>query len=69
MTEEKKEQKEPKKMTEEEHRKRHTELHEMFDELLADFITHNPTCLPSKTPIIELIKWSSQQTRQPVTKP
>lgn len=39
-----------------EHRERHILLHKMFDELLADFIQHNIDKLPSRTPIMELVR-------------
>lgn len=47
----------------EEHRKRHVQLHKALDELVADFIGHNATALPSKTTILELMQWSNKQTR------
>lgn len=52
-------------MTREEHKAHHELLHRTLDELLADFLTHNPAALPSKTPILDLIKWSHQQTIDP----
>jgi hypothetical protein len=54
-------------ITEEEHIKRHKELHEMLDELVADFIsqTHN---LPSSTSVMELMDWSFEQTKKPTGK-
>jgi len=52
------------KLIKESHRRRHWKLHEALDELLADFITHTKA-LPSKTPIIELVKWSFNQTLKP----
>lgn len=51
-------------MTKEEHKKRHQKLHKNLDELLADFI-ENTTFLPSKTPIVTLLKWSHKQTQEP----
>lgn len=51
-------------MNEEEHKKRHIELHRKLDELLADFIRHT-NGLPSKTTIMELLEWSFQQTKNP----
>lgn len=51
-------------LTGEEHRKRHEVLHQEFDKLLADFITHTGS-LPSKTSIMELVRWSFQQTQNP----
>jgi hypothetical protein len=52
------------KMDKEKHRKRHCELHESLDELLADFITHT-NGLPSRTPIMNLLIWSKEQTEGP----
>jgi len=54
-------------MTPEEHKQRHIELHKALDELLADFITHTKK-LPSETSLTELIKWSYEQTQNPVRK-
>jgi hypothetical protein len=51
-------------MTPEEHKARHQEIHKLFDELVADFITHTGK-LPSKTTVLELIDWSYKQTQQP----
>lgn len=51
-------------MTKEEHIKKHKDLHHALDELLADFITHSKA-LPSKTPILELVRWSSEQIKDP----
>ena len=52
-------------MTKEEHREKHKQLHHSLDELLADFITHTKA-LPSKTSILELVTWSSGQTKDPI---
>ena len=51
-------------MTPEEHRQEHIRLHKAFDELTADFLTHTEK-LPSKTTVMELIKWSFQETIKP----
>lgn len=48
----------------EQHQQRHIELHKSLDELVADFITQTGK-LPSKTPLIELMEWSYQQTQSP----
>lgn len=53
-------------MTPDEHRQRHIELHRAFDELLADFLTHNRGKLLSNTTLEELLRWSHAQTVQPV---
>lgn len=45
----------------EKHRQRHIELHRELDELVADWIQHTGR-LPSRTTVMELIKWSHQQT-------
>jgi hypothetical protein len=49
----------------EQHRQRHIELHRAFDELAADFLTHNKGRLMSETSIMELAQWSHQQTLNP----
>lgn len=51
-------------MNQEEHKERHKLLHNMFDELVADFIT-NTGKLPSKTTIFELMEWSHKQSKEP----
>jgi len=51
-------------MEREKHIKRHKELHESLDELLADFITHTGK-RPSQTSIFELLQWSHKQTEEP----
>ena len=52
------------KLTKKRHIKRHKELHNALDELLADFITHTKF-LPSKASIMTLVEWSHQQTINP----
>src|SRR5260221_9081641 len=42
------------------HQRRHVELHQAFDELLADWIAHSDG-IPSRT-VFELMEWSYQQT-------
>lgn len=42
----------------------HKELHGSLDSLVADWITQT-TCLPSKNTVIDLMKWSHQQTIDP----
>lgn len=44
----------------EEHRLRHVELHQAFDELLADWIRHVRTARPSTATVLELMQWSHQ---------
>lgn len=52
-------------MTTEEHKQRHIELHAALDELIADYIQcANPTEV-TKTPLINLMQWSYQQTLNP----
>ncbi len=46
----------------EDHKKRHIELHNAFDELLADFILH-AYGRPSMK-IFDLIMWSYKQTQE-----
>jgi hypothetical protein len=47
------------------HREQHAQLHKELDELVADFIQHNKDKLPSRTPILDLIMWSHEQTLHP----
>ena len=49
----------------EEHQIRHEALHQAFDELIADYLAHNPDKLPSTTTCVELMVWSHQQTLNP----
>lgn len=51
----------------ESHKKTHEILHQMFDELVADFIEHTGR-LPSETTVMELIQWSHEQTKNPSEK-
>jgi len=51
-------------MEKEEHKARHKELHKYLDELIADFIRHTNK-LPSETSLMELMKWSNEQTKNP----
>ena len=51
-------------MNRDEHIKRHIELHIMLDELVADFITHTRG-MPSKSTILDLMKWSKEQMENP----
>ena len=50
---------------EEEHRRRHVELHHHLDELVGDYLTWNRNKVPSNTTVMELIVWSHQQTLEP----
>ncbi len=52
-------------MKQAEHRRIHEELHRSLDLLLADFLAHNPDRLPSNTRVLELMKWSYEQTIEP----
>lgn len=52
----------------EQHRARHQLLHQFFDELVADWISHTGS-LPSKSTVMELLTWSAQQTRDPSPTP
>lgn len=55
-------------MTPEVHSERHAELHRCFDELLADFLACTGK-LPSKTMILDLMKWSHEQIENPTPPP
>lgn len=52
-------------MPDEAHRQRHEQLHLMFDELLADYMLHNPGARPSSTKAMDLMLWSAQQCKEP----
>ena len=43
------------------HKQRHIKLHRSLDELLADFFLHTKG-LPSTTTLMELMRWSHEQT-------
>jgi len=51
-------------MTKQEHIKQHKRLHRALDELVADMII-NTTMLPSTTSVMELMKWTFEQTKNP----
>lgn len=53
-----------KEMTEKEHKARHVYLHRALDELIADFIYHTQG-LPSKTTLMEFMRWASEQKDNP----
>jgi len=53
-----------KRILSQEHKERHQKLHQGLDELVADFICHTYK-LPSKTTILDLIRWSYEQTLNP----
>jgi len=46
------------------HVRKHRELHQALDELLADAIMNNPLLLPSKASILSLLEWSALQTEE-----
>ena len=48
-----------------EHIKCHEELHKKLDSLIADFMIHTGKLLLSKVTVMELMKWSYQQTINP----
>jgi hypothetical protein len=52
-------------MTHEQHKARHRELHEAFDELIADYLRWHRGSLPSTTTCMDLMKWSFDQTKEP----
>lgn len=51
-------------MSDKEHLEKHIQLHNSFDELLADFISHTGK-RPSETSVMELMNWSYEQTINP----
>ena len=52
-----------KTLYQEEHAKRHAELHKALDELALDYMAHHQHKLFSTTTIMELMLWSDEQTR------
>ncbi len=55
------------KISEQDHKVRHIQLHKMLDELLADFIEQTGET-PSHTTLMEFLKWSYEQTQSPTEK-
>jgi hypothetical protein len=56
------------RMTPEEHRKRHIKLHKALDELLADYLRHEGReglKGPSTITVLDLMRWSHIQTVTP----
>ncbi len=54
------------KLTIEQHREKHAELHKALDELFADYITHHPdVVLFTQLPLQVLLQWSYEQTKHP----
>ena len=51
----------------EEHKARHIALHNALDELVADFIEHT-NIAPGSVTVMDLIKWSYEQTLSPAEK-
>ncbi len=49
----------------EEHIKRHKDFHKFLDEMVADFIQHQDSHLPSKVTLLEFMSWSHKQTIEP----
>ncbi len=54
------------KQTLEDHKKRHEQLHQALDELIADFIMQTGN-YPSETRLKTLMVWSYEQTISPTT--
>ncbi len=54
----------------EKHKARHRELHAALDELFADYIGHHPKQKGFiEMPLIKLIEWSFEQTKNPTERP
>lgn len=54
------------KLKPEAHKARHKELHAALDELFADYISHHPDQSGFlNMPLIDLIDWSYDQTKNP----
>ncbi|HSZ58639.1 MAG TPA: hypothetical protein VK797_23425 [Tepidisphaeraceae bacterium] len=56
-------------MTLQEHKDRHKFLHKALDELAADYLIHQRDKGLSDTSVLDLIEWSSEQTRDPMWPP
>lgn len=52
-------------VTPEMHMCKHAQLHKALDELVGDFVHHNPRKLPTRTTIYELMVWSKGQITNP----
>jgi len=62
--------KKKKPLTPEEHKERHKILHNHLDELFADYIEHHPDEKEFlQMPLINLINWSFEQTKNPTERP
>ncbi len=46
------------------HQKRHVELHAALDELVADYLMQHRGISLRETSVMDLMQWSSQQTKQ-----
>lgn len=57
------------KMTREQHIERHKQLHRSLDELVADYLEHHSEAMPSTTILMDLMKWSHEQTKNPTDLP
>ena len=53
------------KMTKEEHIERHKELHKKLGELVADWLGGHVERSPEESAVLDLMKWSKQQTVEP----
>jgi hypothetical protein len=56
-------------MNQNEHIKRHQELHKAVDELAADYMYHHPMKLLNETTVLDLLKWSNIQSQKPTPGP
>jgi hypothetical protein len=52
-------------VTQDEHRERHKLLHQMMDELVADYLMHVRGAMPSTSTLMQLMEWSHAQTIDP----
>jgi recombinational DNA repair protein RecR len=52
-------------MTRDQHKARHTALHEAFSELIADYLLHHPESVTSTPTCMELMLWSHRQACNP----
>jgi hypothetical protein len=54
-----------KQITVEQHAARHRLLHQMLDELVADFLYHNRDKTPSNTSVFALTQWAARELAEP----
>ena len=48
-----------------EHQARHEALHSALDELVADWLLHNPGKRPTTSSVFDLMMWANEQRKSP----